>query len=63
MLARELHEFLEVKTRYNDWVRNRIEKYGFVENEDFTTITKNLVNGGTETNHILRILTIVLKEL
>ena len=53
--ARELHEFLEVKTRYNDWVRNRIEKYGFVENEDFTTITKNLVNGGTETNHILKI--------
>ena len=53
--ARELHEFLEVKTRYNDWVRNRIEKYGFVENEDFTAITKNLVNGGTETNHILKI--------
>ena len=53
--ARELHEFLEVKTRYNDWIRNRIEKYGFVENEDFTTITKNLVNGGTETNHILKI--------
>ena len=24
VLARELHEFLEVKTRYNDWVRNRI---------------------------------------
>ena len=53
--ARELHEFLEVKTRYNDWIRNRVEKYGFIENEDFTTITKNLVNGGSETNHILKI--------
>ena len=53
--ARDLHEFLEVKTRYNDWIRNRVEKYGFIENEDFTTITKNLVNGGSETNHILKI--------
>ena len=46
--ARELHEFLEIKTRYNDWIRNRIEKYGFVENEEFTTVTKNLVSGGVE---------------
>lgn len=53
--ARELHEFLEVKSRYNDWIKNRIEKYGFVENEDFVTFTKNLVSGGIETNCILKL--------
>ena len=44
--ARELHTFLEVQTRFNDWIKNRISEYDFVENQDFTTITKNLVNGG-----------------
>ncbi|WP_209014002.1 antA/AntB antirepressor family protein [Clostridium perfringens] len=27
--GRELHDFLEVKTRFNDWIKNRIGKYGF----------------------------------
>ena len=44
--ARELHAFLEVQTRFNDWIKNRIEQYDFVENQDFTTVTKNLENGG-----------------
>lgn len=46
--ARELHSFLGVKTRFNDWIRNRISEYSFVENQDFTTLTKNLVSGGRE---------------
>ncbi|MCM1128995.1 MAG: phage antirepressor KilAC domain-containing protein [Alistipes senegalensis] len=33
--ARELHAFLEVKTRFNDWIKKRIEEYGFVEGVDF----------------------------
>ena len=53
--ARDLHEFLEVRSRYNDWIKNRIKKYDFIENEDFITLTKNLVNGGTETNCILKL--------
>lgn len=53
--ARELHEFLEVKSRFNDWIRNRIEKYTFEENQDFVTLTKNLVNGGKETDYILKL--------
>lgn len=44
--ARELHEFLEVKTKFATWVSNRVEKYGFVENTDFVAISKNLENGG-----------------
>ena len=41
--ARELHAFLEVSSRYNDWIRNRIEQYDFVENQDFVCVTKTLV--------------------
>ena len=53
--ARELYEFLEVKSRFNDWIRNRIEKYEFQENQDFITVTKNLVNGGRETDYVLKL--------
>lgn len=45
--ARELHKFLEVKARFNDWIANRIADFGFVEEQDFTVVeggfTKNLV--------------------
>ena len=41
--GRELHKFLEVKSRFNDWFNNRIEMYGFTENVDFVAITKILV--------------------
>jgi phage anti-repressor protein/ribosomal protein L7/L12 len=49
--ARVLHEQLQVKSRFNDWINNRIKKYGFVENEDFKAVTKNLVTaqGNTST--------------
>lgn len=43
--ARELHEFLEVKTRFNDWIRERVEQFGFSENQDFVTFTENQVKG------------------
>lgn len=41
--ARDLHEFLEVSSRYNDWIRNRITKYEFEENVDYVCLTKTLV--------------------
>lgn len=34
--ARDLHEFLESKQEFTNWIKNRIKQYGFVENEDFT---------------------------
>ena len=33
--ARELHEFLESRQQFADWIKNRIEKYEFVENADY----------------------------
>ncbi|CAK00788.1 phage antirepressor Ant [Bartonella tribocorum] len=44
--ARDLHAFLEIKARFNDWIKNRIKEYKFQENINFITLTKNLVNGG-----------------
>lgn len=38
--ARELHSFLEIQTRYNDWVKNRINEYGFTQDEDYLVITE-----------------------
>lgn len=40
--ARELHAFLEVGKRFADWVTDRIEKYGFVDGEDFAVCFPNL---------------------
>lgn len=35
--ARELHQKLGSKQEFAHWIRNRIEKYGFVENQDFSS--------------------------
>ena len=35
--ARELHAFLEVGKDFSSWVKDRIQKYGFVEHHDFVT--------------------------
>ena len=44
VLARDLHEFLEVKTAYKDWFP-RMCKYGFAEGEDYSTFLSNRSDG------------------
>lgn len=41
--ARELWSFLESKQEFANWIRHRIEKYGFLEGKDFTI--DKFVNG------------------
>jgi len=36
--ARELHDFLEIGKDFSTWIKNRIVKYGFIENQDFTLL-------------------------
>lgn len=36
--ARELHAFLEVGKDFSNWIKDRIEKYGFIEDLDFVKI-------------------------
>lgn len=35
--ARELHEFLNNRRQFANWIKQRIEQYGFKENKDFIT--------------------------
>lgn len=50
--GRQLHEALEVKTRYNDWF-NRMTEYGFIENQDYRAITQKRVTAqGNSTNQV-----------
>ena len=51
--ARDLHAFLKVKARFNDWIRNRVEDFGFQENQDFITLTRLLVSGGSRKDYYL----------
>jgi len=52
--ARDLWEFLKSKRKFSDWIKQRIEKYGFVEGEDwvFHKFVKNS-NGRPVTNYII----------
>ena len=38
--AREIHKYLEVKTKFADWIKRAIDKYDFIENQDYA-ILKN----------------------
>ncbi len=53
--ARDLHAFLEVKSNFRDWIRNRIEDFCFQENQDYVTVAKNLAGGGKQKDYYLSI--------
>jgi len=50
--SREIYAYLEVKQQYADWIKLAIEKYDFIENEDFTL--HKFVNGkATQKDYIV----------
>lgn len=48
--ARDLHANLEVKSKYADWVKNRINDYNLVEGVHYMSLTENLVSEGYSKN-------------
>ena len=64
VMGRELHEALEIKTRYDTWF-NRMCEYGFTENSDFIAIAqKRATAQGNETTYTDHQLTIdMAKEI
>lgn len=44
VLGRDLHEFLEVETKYSDWFKRMCE-YGFSEQHDYCSILRNRSDG------------------
>lgn len=63
--ARELHQFLESKQDFSTWIKARIEKYGFVENQDFVTAPQiyGTANGGHSTRMEYALSVDMAKEL
>ena len=53
--ARDLHEFLEVKSKFADWFKNRVSEFGFVENSDFVSVSKILESGGRSIEYYISI--------
>lgn len=43
--ARDLHASLQVQTRFDDWMRRRIDEYGFIEGEDFSSNLRKSTGG------------------
>ncbi|WP_337484439.1 phage antirepressor KilAC domain-containing protein [Porcipelethomonas sp.] len=52
--GRELHEALEITTRYNDWF-SRMCEYGFTKNKDFYSILSKSTGGRPSTDHAITI--------
>lgn len=52
--ARELHEFLESGRKFSDWIKQRIESYDFIENEDFT-VHKFVIGKATQIDYFISI--------
>lgn len=56
--ARELHYFLESSYQFSDWIKTRIERFGFVEGQDFEVFQnflKNPLGGRPLTEYALSI--------
>ncbi|OBA52341.1 antA/AntB antirepressor family protein [Corynebacterium sp. EPI-003-04-2554_SCH2473622] len=53
VMGRDLHEFLEVTTRYNDWMGRLIKKYGFVAGQDFYSKMSKSSGGRRQEDHII----------
>lgn len=51
--SRDIYEYLEVKTEYRIWINRAIEKYDFVENEDFQAVQKRTPSGQTTIDYIV----------
>lgn len=49
--ARELHEGLKVGRDFTNWIKERIQKYGFVENEDYVLTLAKIGERQNVTRH------------
>ena len=51
--ARELHSFLGSKREFATWIKDRIKKYGLVENQDFVRFDDFVKTGGRSIEYAL----------
>lgn len=56
--GRDLYKFLNIGTRYNDWIPRMLD-FGFIENIDYVTVTQKKVTAqGNEISYIDHIMTL-----
>ncbi len=51
----ELYEVLGVKSKFADWIKNRLNDCEAIENEDFQTFSKNLEKGRPAVDYIVKL--------
>lgn len=51
----ELHKVLGVKSKFADWIKNRLNDCEAIENEEFEAFSKNLENGGRTKEYIIKL--------
>lgn len=51
----ELHTVLEVKSKFADWIKNRLNDCEAMENEDFQTFSKKLEKGRPSVDYIIKL--------
>jgi len=50
--AIELHSFMGIRLKFSDWITRRIQKYGFIENQDYIKTTRKVGNATAFDYHI-----------
>jgi len=53
--AREIYDYLEIKTRFDTWIKRAIEKYDFKEGVDFCSFLSESTGGRKATEFIVTI--------
>lgn len=43
--SREIYEYLEIATAYSEWIKRAIEKYDFIENQDYLVVLTDSKSG------------------
>ncbi len=51
----ELYEVLEVKSKFADWIKNRLNDCEAMENEDFQTFSKKIEKGRPSVDYIIKL--------
>lgn len=51
----ELHKVLEAKSKFADWIKNRLNDCEAMENEDFQTFSKKLEKGRPSVDYIIKL--------
>lgn len=50
--AVKLHAFLDIQSKFADWIKNRIEDYGFIQDEDYIIVTERTAGRPRKEYHI-----------